>query len=88
MEIRIKNRIKSVSLKVVICIYVLILISCSTTNKDTSSNTSPKMTKDLKAPFLTAPKVRKVWIPEKIENDKFIEGHYMWILEKTSSWSQ
>jgi hypothetical protein len=43
---------------------------------------------DSKTPFLTSPKVRKVWVPEKIENDKFIEGHWMWVLERTSTWSQ
>ena len=48
-----------------------------------------KSNKDInKSPSLTAPKVSKVWVPEKIEGDKFIEGHNMWILEKTTSWSQ
>lgn len=45
----------------------------------TSSKTDPK---------LTAPKVRKVWIADKIESDKYIEGHWMWVLESTTSWSQ
>ena len=43
---------------------------------------------DNKSPSLTAPKVSRVWVPDKIEGDKYIEGHYMWILEKTTSWSQ
>lgn len=43
---------------------------------------------DNKSPSLTAPKVNKIWVPDKIEGDKYIEGHYMWILEKTTSWSQ
>lgn len=37
---------------------------------------------------LTSPKVRKVWVPEKIEGDKYIEGHWMWVLERTTTWSQ
>lgn len=68
---------------------VTILSSCTSMNKnknDSNKNTSDKV--DNKSPSLTAPKVRKVWVPEKIEGDKFIEGHYMWILEKTTSWSQ
>lgn len=76
------------SKKIALYFNILILVSCTTPNKDISPNTNQKNKNDNKSPFLTAPKVRKVWIPEKIENDKFIEGHYMWVLEKTSSWSQ
>lgn len=68
---------------------VTVLSSCTSMNKnknDSNNNSSNK--DDNKSPSLTAPKVRKVWVPEKIEGDKFIEGHYMWILEKTTSWSQ
>lgn len=68
---------------------VTILSSCTSMNKnknDSNKNTTDK--DNNKSPSLTAPKVRKVWVAEKIEGDKFIEGHYMWILEKTTSWSQ
>lgn len=41
-----------------------------------------------KAPSLTAPKVRRVWVPARIEGDKYIDGHYMYVIEKTSTWSQ
>jgi hypothetical protein len=57
-------------------------------NKSNDSKNSSSNKDELKSPTLTAPKVRKIWVPEKIEGDKFIEGHYMWILEKTTSWSQ
>ncbi len=72
----------------IIYLSMLMLQSCTTPTKDINPNNKSKDKMNDKTPFLTAPKVRKVWIPEKIENDKFIEGHYMWILEKTSSWSQ
>jgi uncharacterized protein YcfJ len=42
---------------------------------------------DSKTPFLTAPKVRRVWVPARIEGDKYIDGHYMYVIEKTSTWS-
>ena len=68
---------------------VTVLSSCTSMNKNKNdSNNNPSYKDDNKSPSLTAPKVRKVWVPEKIEGDKFIEGHYMWILEKTTSWSQ
>ena len=43
---------------------------------------------NLKAPSLTSPKVRRVWVPSKIEGDKYIDGHYMYVIEKTSTWSE
>lgn len=67
---------------------VLFLNACASKTKPNLESSTSSITKDTnKAPFLTEPKVRKVWVPEKIDGDKFIEGHYMWILEKTSSWS-
>lgn len=71
-----------------IVLIIIILNSCTSMNKDTNTPNTANNKNDSKQPFLTTPKVRKIWVPEKIENDKFIEGHYMWILEKTSSWSQ
>lgn len=41
-----------------------------------------------KSPALTTPKVRRVWVPARIEGDKYIDGHYMYVIEKTSSWSE
>lgn len=43
---------------------------------------------DSNAPALTAPKVRRVWVPARIEGEKYIDGHYMYVIEKTSGWSQ
>lgn len=43
---------------------------------------------DTKAPLLTAPKVRRVWVPAKIEGEKYIDGHYMYVIEKISGWSE
>lgn len=41
-------------------------------------------------PRLTKPVVKKVWVPETIEDDGhvLIEGHYKWLLEKDSTWSR
>ena len=38
-------------------------------------------------PMLTAPKVRRVWVPAAIEGEKYIDGHYIYVIEKSSSWS-
>lgn len=68
---------------------VIMISACTSMNSGKSDSKGNSSNKDEnKSPTLTAPKVRKIWVPEKIEGDKFIEGHYMWILEKTTSWSQ
>jgi len=64
-----------------------LLTGCANFKKKQSKD-SKLAKKEDKAPFLTEPKVRKVWIPDKIENDKYIEGHWVWILERTSTWSR
>ncbi len=67
---------------------MVVMSSCTSMNKNKNDINNISIKDDNKSPSLTAPKVRKVWVPEKIDGDKFIEGHYMWILEKTTSWSQ
>lgn len=66
---------------------MVILSSCTTMNKN-NPNPTVLNKSDVKTPFLMAPKVRKVWVPEKIDGDKYIEGHWMWVLERTTTWSQ
>lgn len=40
------------------------------------------------APFLTKPKVQRVWVPEKIEGDKYISGHWIYVIDRPSVWSK
>ncbi len=47
-----------------------------------------KKVEDPKVPSLTSPEVRRIWVPEKIEGGKFIEGHYMYVIERNSAWSK
>ena len=84
------DNIKEYGLKIVIMLLVAVmgLSSCTTLNKNKLDTNKSVKKDDAKSPSLTAPKVNKVWVPEKIEGDKYIEGHYVWILEKTTSWSQ
>lgn len=57
-------------------------------NKKKTISTVSGSKDENKSPALTTPKVRKVWVPEKIEGDKYIEGHWMWVLERGTTWSQ
>lgn len=71
------------------CIGIVVMMSSCTTLNKTNQNQSKLANKaDDKSPSLTSPKVRKVWVPEKIEGDRYIEGHWMWVLERTTTWSQ
>ena len=45
-------------------------------------------TSNSEAPFLTKPKVQRVWVPEKVEGDKYISGHWMYVIERPSLWSK
>ena len=44
--------------------------------------------KDPKVPSVTMPEVRRVWVPDKIDGNKYETGHWIYILDKTSTWSQ
>ena len=41
-------------------------------------------------PKLLKPVVRKIWIPEEVRNGgaEWIEGHYMFRIEKETTWSR
>lgn len=50
---------------------------------------APLSNKDIsKVPSLTAPEVRRIWVPEKIDGSKFEEGHYEYVIERNSVWSR
>ncbi len=39
-----------------------------------------------KNPRLTEPRYRSIWVPDKIEGDRYIEGHRTFIIEETGKW--
>lgn len=39
-----------------------------------------------KTPKLTQPRYRSIWIPDKIEGDRFIEGHRVFVIEEQGKW--
>jgi hypothetical protein len=77
-----------VNMKFWLIVIVVGLSSCTTIKGNKKMDANKNEYAGTKTPFLTSPKVRKVWVPEKIEGDKLIEGHWMWVLERTSTWSQ
>ena len=39
-------------------------------------------------PMLTTPEVRRIWEPDRIDGNKFIHGHFIDVLDKSSFWSE
>jgi hypothetical protein len=39
-------------------------------------------------PKLTRPKYRQIWVPAKIEGDRYIEGHRLYIIEDPGKWTE
>ena len=73
-------------MKTKISLLVLLLgtgIACSTTKKNDDNKKDEK-----KLPLITKPIVKSIWIPEKIEDNIYEEGHWRHILEKPSMWSK
>ncbi len=59
------------------------------TEPKTNKTTLSKLNMDgmaLDDPTFTSPEVRRVWIPDKIDGNKFIKGHYMFVLERGVVW--
>lgn len=70
------------SLAAVTC---MLVTACITTSKKTSSENSNNS-----GPKLLAPSVRKVWIPAKAKDggQEWEEGHYLYRIERGTSWSR
>lgn len=56
--------------------------------KEKQAKSGKKQGDDSKIPSLTSPEVRRVWVPERVEGSKYIEGHYMYVIERNSVWSR
>lgn len=72
-----------------VAIALLAILGCQTNFKLSDSKTKDSQNQN-QGPKLTKPVIKKVWVPETIEDDGrvLIEGHYKWLLEKDSSWSR
>ncbi len=68
-----------------VTLLALCLVSCASKPK---TNAPKSDSKNANVPSLTSPEVRRMWVPEKIEGNKFIEGHYMYVIDRPSVWSR
>jgi uncharacterized protein YcfJ len=38
------------------------------------------------SPALTVPQVRRLWVPDRIEGQKYIRGHFVYSIDRQSNW--
>lgn len=69
-----------------IALLSLILISASCSSSPKAKLDTDFKNREGKPPFLNHPEIRTIWIPDAIEDDKYIEGHFVHIIEKPTSW--
>ena len=51
--------------------------------RSASSNKEKNM-----GPLLTQPKIKKIWIEDKVQGKRFIKGHWEYIIQEQSVWNQ
>ena len=78
-------------MKLVLILLVGVLMSgCSTLSKaKVSKEGKAKLAKKEEvSPLLTKPKVRKVWVKDKVIGNRYIKGHWEYIIKENSQWSR
>jgi len=69
----------------------LVLILCGTLSGCALTAKRPGTDNPLQeAPKLVKPLVRKIWVPPEIRNggNEWVEGHYIYRIEKETTWSR
>lgn len=52
-----------------------------------ASKKSPSKQNDPKNPILRNAEVKTIWIPDRIDGNRFEEGHFVHLIDKPASWS-
>ena len=68
------------------CLLILMfeLLSCASSPKKIPGD-KLKSPGD-EAPALITPEVRRMWVPDKIEGDQYVKGHFIYYFEKGAQW--
>ena len=66
---------------------LLMMTACASAKKNDPVEFDGKTVKAPKPPGLKNAVVKTLWIPEKIEGDRWEEGHFLYVIEKPSTWS-
>lgn len=71
-----------IKLKMITVLALLALSACATTGKNASSKKN-----EPKVPSLRGTEVKTIWIPDRIEGNRYEEGHFIHLIDKPASWS-
>lgn len=63
-------------------------VSHKKSETSTSLTQSTQVEEKQKVPSFIAPKVKTLWIPDKIDGNKYIRGHEVYILDQPASWQK
>jgi hypothetical protein len=72
-----------ISLTTISSLTLILLIGCSTTKGKITTEAAD----DSGTPKFSNAEVRRVWVPDKIDGNKYIKGHYMYLIERGSVWT-
>jgi hypothetical protein len=68
--------------KIIIPLLLLALTSCASATKNSQTKLN-----DPKVPLLKNAEVKTIWIPDRIEGNRYEEGHFVHLIDKAASWS-
>jgi len=71
--------------KLFLILLMISLSACSSAPKPKSTVGNEPQTQP---PSLNQAEIRTIWIPDTIEDDKFIEGHFVHIIERQATWKK
>lgn len=66
----------------ILCVCAALLVSGCSTMKNLTSTPQGKP----RTPSLKDAEVKTIWIPDKIEGNRFEEGHYLHLIDKQTTW--
>ncbi len=81
---------RTLPLSVFTLILSISIVSCATGDSNrikgvTGSSAGTRT--DADKPAFTSPDIRRIWIPDKIDGNKYVKGHYEYIIERGSVWT-
>lgn len=68
------------TVRALVMVLLLNIAGCASLNNANQSNESKS------TPKLSQAKYKTIWVPDKIEGDRFIEGHRVHIIEESGRW--
>jgi len=79
-------RIKSKPIASTALMGLILLSACATVNKDIKPEQQAPAGKEPKMPSLKSAELKAIWVPDKIDGNQWEAGHYLYVIEKPSTW--